>query len=238
MAVSLNDSATNSLASSGNDSGAADQVKFNLYSTRLLCLWSLGIEFHYCKILGLDCKWWNSNRFEYNARCAFQWIIRFFRMFKRKNSLWTYCYDRHYIILILTFSQGHRSYLVGNSTNLLGKKDVEKMKELSKAAGMDSTFVSTLLTLVFSDDVLKVSSAGGRKSNFNKKSHTALDQTKLRFVEGNILTQFYVNRNAIKLYDTIFSDLFAQRIKYDGKRKKKFTKFVNKKCNSLRRKWS
>lgn len=36
----------------------------------------------------------------------------------------------------------------------------------------------------------------------------------------------------------IISELFAQRVKYNGTRKKHFTKFVNKKCNNMRRKWS
>lgn len=49
---------------------------------------------------------------------------------------------------------------------------------------LDSNFISILLTDVFGNDVLKMSSAGGKKSNYNNALHTALDETKLTFIKG------------------------------------------------------
>lgn len=56
---------------------------------------------------------------------------------------------------------------------------------MPKKTALDSSFVANLATIVFSMDVLKSSSAGGRRSNSNKVSHIALDVVKLKFVEGN-----------------------------------------------------
>lgn len=47
-------------------------------------------------------------------------------------------------------------------------------------------FVSMLLSAVFGDDVLKESSAGGSKSNYNDVSHNALECNKLKFIKGII----------------------------------------------------
>lgn len=83
-----------------------------------------------------------------------------------------------------------------NSTVVLTKESIEELKGVSKAAEMDSIFVATLLTLVFTDDVLKISSARGRQSNYNKVSHAALDRSKLQFIEGNSYyfdIFFYIN---------------------------------------------
>lgn len=134
--------------------------------------------------------------------------------------------------------QGNRTYDIENTAVLLEKKDIEKLKGFAKSSAMDSIFVSTALSMVFTDNVLKISSAGGRQSNYSKKSHAALNRNKLLFVEGNrnsfqVLNQ---NRCIIESFIIFFPDLFAKRVKYSGIRKKNFTKFVNKKCNNLRRK--
>lgn len=82
------------------------------------------------------------------------------------------------------FSQGDRLYIVGNSTVRLNSEQIRKKKSMVKLDAFDSTFVSALLDSVFDTDVLKISSAGGRKSNFNRLSHIALDPVILKFVEG------------------------------------------------------
>lgn len=58
------------------------------------------------------------------------------------------------------------------------------MKKVARIMGEDSKFVSNLLVNVFGEGTLKMSSAGGRKSNFNNVAHNALDQDKLKFIEG------------------------------------------------------
>lgn len=65
---------------------------------------------------------------------------------------------------------------------------INDLKTADKLEAFDSAFISILLSAVFGDDVLKVSSAGGRKSNFNSAKHQALDIDKLKFVKG---TQFF-----------------------------------------------
>lgn len=55
----------------------------------------------------------------------------------------------------------------------------------------DSRFISILLSEVFGDSVLKESSAGGRRSNFNDISHNALDAIKLKFIKGVSISEEY-----------------------------------------------
>lgn len=61
---------------------------------------------------------------------------------------------------------------------------IKKLKDMQKSAVFDSSFVSTLVGAVFDKNVLKVSSAYGKSSNFNEVSHCALDSAKLKFIEG------------------------------------------------------
>lgn len=61
---------------------------------------------------------------------------------------------------------------------------------MMNVAALDSNFISILLSAVFDDDVLKESSAGGRKSNYNNVSHEALDPIKLSFIKGLNFIQF------------------------------------------------
>lgn len=69
----------------------------------------------------------------------------------------------------------------------LTTENTTKLKTMNKTEGLDSHFVSVLLSSVFGDDVLKRSSAGGGKSNFNNVSHQALDARKLKFIKGCFL---------------------------------------------------
>lgn len=68
--------------------------------------------------------------------------------------------------------------------------DITALKSMANAKALDSKFVSTLLSAVFGDDILKKSSAGGQKSNFNDVSHNALDCNKLKFVKGIFFISF------------------------------------------------
>lgn len=71
------------------------------------------------------------------------------------------------------------------SHNIFMKGDqIRKLKNMQNSEEFDSYFVSMLLGVVFDKDVLKVSSAYGKMSNFNKVSHCALDSMKLKFIEG------------------------------------------------------
>lgn len=80
--------------------------------------------------------------------------------------------------------QGNRWYFLGEKTICLKGEFIEELKAMAKSKTLDSSFVSSLLTAVFTDDVLKESSAGGGQSNFNKVSHKALDSVKLKFIKG------------------------------------------------------
>lgn len=51
----------------------------------------------------------------------------------------------------------------------------------------DSKFVDHLLSVLFEPSVLKTSSYGGGKSNYNNKAHDALDASKLSFLNGRFL---------------------------------------------------
>lgn len=82
------------------------------------------------------------------------------------------------------FWQGIRSYAVGDSKVDLNSEQIRKIKSMKKMSAFDSNFVTTLATVVFGEEVLKMSSAGGRRSNYNKASHIPLDAAKLKFIEG------------------------------------------------------
>lgn len=66
----------------------------------------------------------------------------------------------------------------------LSGDQVRKLKSMNKSATFDSTFVSYALSTIFGDVVLKVSSAGGRPSNYNSIRHNKLDENKLNFIRG------------------------------------------------------
>lgn len=119
---------------------------------------------------------------------------------------------------------------------------------MTNEAESDSKFVSILLSAVFGDEILMGSSAGGRKSNYNNVSHKALDAIKLKFIKGcffyyqKLLLCSYLSfeshhfrKQAILLLTYPITDVFDERVLDDEKRKNQSTKFVNKKCNNLRR---
>lgn len=82
--------------------------------------------------------------------------------------------------------QGNRWYYFDENMVCLTDENVTILKSMGTRKNLDSKFVSVLLSAVFGDDVLKESSAGGHKSNFNNVSHPALDSKKLKFVKGNV----------------------------------------------------
>lgn len=84
---------------------------------------------------------------------------------------------------------------------------------MNKLATFDSAFISYLLVSVFGTEVLKKSSAGGKKSHFNGVGHDCLDPSKLDFI----------------------LNMFLERVDGDKARATKFKQLVNKKCNNLRR---
>lgn len=61
---------------------------------------------------------------------------------------------------------------------------IRKLKMMNTSSVFDSAYIVLLLSVVFKDDVLQVSSAGGGVSNFNGKSSLQLDPIKLKFIEG------------------------------------------------------
>lgn len=74
--------------------------------------------------------------------------------------------------------------MVDDSIVRIQQSDLLELKGSRSTAATDSSFVSLLLGSVFTNDVLKQSSAGGRKSNYNGVSHNALERVKLKFIEG------------------------------------------------------
>lgn len=95
----------------------------------------------------------------------------------------------------------------------LSAKQRKELIEINGSANFDSKFIGYLLYSLFEKNVLKDSSYGGAKSNFNKKSHRPLDQEKLNFIER----------------------LFEVRVGADDSRKKTIIKTINKICSNLRR---
>lgn len=84
----------------------------------------------------------------------------------------------------LRFSQdkGNRSYL--NSSIVLTSDQIRKLSCMSKSTEFDSMYVGYLLSVVFGDNVLKISSAKGTASNFNSVRHSPLDPIKLSIIES------------------------------------------------------
>lgn len=83
--------------------------------------------------------------------------------------------------------KGYRWYPLGEAMVCLKPDDIKTLKIMENTVALDSKFVSTLLSAVFDDEVLKESSAGGHKSNYNDVVHKALDGKKLKFIKGIFL---------------------------------------------------
>lgn len=77
---------------------------------------------------------------------------------------------------------GSRYYMNSSITITLGQ--IRKIKAMNKSAQFDAKFVSYILSVVFGDDVLRISSAKGSGSNFNGKRHMPLNAIKLSLVES------------------------------------------------------
>lgn len=144
--------------------------------------------------------------------------------------------------------KGYRWYFLKEVPVCLKPDDIIMLKSMEKTVALDSKYISILLSAVYGDDVLKESSAGGKKSNYNDLSHKALDGKKLKFIKGitfflsiSLLYRilhclcYIVSKTNTPLSYFSLTDLFEQRVLDDEKRKKKFTAIVNKKCNNLRR---
>lgn len=71
---------------------------------------------------------------------------------------------------------------MGNRNNCLSYEQMEELEKIDPDISEDSTFVDFLLLALFGEDVLKISSYGGNKSNFNKKGHAPLDEEKLEIL--------------------------------------------------------
>lgn len=81
-----------------------------------------------------------------------------------------------------------RSSLSSTSKQLtadtLSPVQLRNLKEIDGSESADSKFVGLLLGALFETSILKVSSYRGGSSNFNKKSHLALDKVKLQIVKS------------------------------------------------------
>lgn len=83
--------------------------------------------------------------------------------------------------------KGYRWYFLGAEMVCLHPDDIKALKGMANTEALDSKFISLLLSAIFGDRILKDSSAGGRKSNFNDVSHKALNEKKLKFIKGIFL---------------------------------------------------
>lgn len=110
---------------------------------------------------------------------------------------------------------------------------IRKLKMMNTSSVFDSAYIVLLLSVVFKDDVLQVSSAGGGVSNFNGKSSLQLDPIKLKFIEG-IFIDFTCEETIYVFFFSTFRT-FCRHVGNDSDRKKMFTKIVNKRCANLRR---
>lgn len=110
------------------------------------------------------------------------------------------------------------------------------MKRVTNSAVFDSSFIGLALDAFFGLDVLQSSSVGGKPSNSNQVSHN-LDPEILTFIHGMSEQDFHnMNAQNNSLVLSLFHlDIFSLRVKCDAERLKHFNKFINKKCNNVRR---
>lgn len=108
------------------------------------------------------------------------------------------------------------------------------MKCVTNLEIFDSTFIGVALDAFFSLDVLKTSSVGGKPSNFNGASHDPLDPEILTFLNGMRNVHIYENKINLILF-LLTLDLFSIRVHGDVSRIKHVVKYINKKCNNMRR---
>lgn len=90
----------------------------------------------------------------------------------------------------------------------------------------DQSYIGFLLMAVFDEEVLKSIFVDGNAS------HMTLDAAKLKFIEGRF--KWKHGNSKIVLISLFFSDVFAERVGGDIKRKSSFIKHVNKKLKNLR----
>lgn len=138
--------------------------------------------------------------------------------------------------------KGTRHY--PDSSTVLTSDQIRKLNAMNKSAEFDSKYVGYLLSIIFGDKILKISSRRGTSSNFNGVRHAPLDSSKLSIVESMRVSDFQFSKISRKIIQSIiyfifgflplFAEFYADRVGGDSLRKKMFWKFINKKCN-LRR---
>lgn len=117
----------------------------------------------------------------------------------------------------------------------LSKEQIEELDKIDPDASEDTCFVDFLLVALFGEEVLKTSSYGGGRSNFNKKGNAPLDKEKLGILTSkNIHPISRIDWYSFGLH--LIIELFAERVGYDPERTKKLKPMVNKKCGNMRRK--
>lgn len=77
--------------------------------------------------------------------------------------------------------EANRSHL--NSTVVLMSDQIRKLTAMNKSSEYDSRYVGYLLSIVFGEDILKISSAQGT-DDFNHDCYMPLDPIKLGFIES------------------------------------------------------
>lgn len=131
--------------------------------------------------------------------------------------------------------EGNRFYL--NSQVVLKSEQIRKLSAMRNSTEYDSKYVGYLLSIVFGDNILRISSAKGSASHFNSVRHVQLDPVKLSIVESMWLDfQFCkISWNIDFGFFLILTEFYDDRVGGDSARKKSFWKFINKKCNNVRR---
>lgn len=80
--------------------------------------------------------------------------------------------------------------VLANQSGWLSKLQMETLENIEPSSKDDSKFVDFLLTALFDESVLKISSCGGKQSNFNKTSNAPLDKSKLEVLSSMNIQSF------------------------------------------------
>lgn len=115
---------------------------------------------------------------------------------------------------LLTTSLNHTidSNLNANTFGILTADQAHKLKNMNKTPNFDSTFIGCLLALIHKNWNL----FGVRIAERNRKMSIRIQMDKNQFIFS-------------------LTGMLLERIADDNKRTMNFNKFVNKKCNNLRR---
>lgn len=97
------------------------------------------------------------------------------------------------------FSPIYATDHIGESTVCLKSETKRKLKHMVNSEALDSNFISILLSDVFGNDMLKESSAGEGKSNYNNSSHKALEKEKLKFIKSKNSNSSYCDFISIQV---------------------------------------